>query len=110
MNHTLASRFPTDLGKRGRENGTDEHHNESKSEEPKVFQNPPNSISWLFNEPCMLLGIDINHPGTINIFIINSTLTLTTSLEPGSSQPSVASLVGSMDGSLSEYAAHGMIK
>jgi len=75
VNHTLASRLPTDLGKRGRENGTDEHHNDSKSEEPKVFQEPPNSISWLFNEPCMLLGIDINHPGTINIFIINPTLT-----------------------------------
>jgi eukaryotic translation initiation factor 2C len=36
----------------------------------------------------MLLGIDINHP------------------EPGSNQPSVASLVASMDGRLAEYAAN----
>jgi eukaryotic translation initiation factor 2C len=90
VNHTLASRQPSDLGKRSRDSGSDDHgYKPEDSAASKVFQDPPNSISWLFNEPCMLLGLDVNHP------------------EVGSKDPrSVASLVGSMDGSLSAYASH----
>lgn len=31
-----------------------------------VFQDPPVSISWLFDKPCMLVGIDVSHaePGS----------------------------------------------
>jgi eukaryotic translation initiation factor 2C len=88
VNHTLASRQPSDLGKRSRESDSDDHGYKAE-DASKVFQDPPNSISWLFNEPCMLLGLDVNHP------------------ETGSKDPrSVASLVGSMDGSLSAYASH----
>ena len=44
VNHTLTSRLP-------------------KSAWPtKVFQSPPASISWVFDRPCMLLGIDVSHP------------------------------------------------
>jgi hypothetical protein len=30
--------------------------------EEEVFQRPPASLSWLFDEPCMLMGIDVSHP------------------------------------------------
>ena len=87
INHTLASRNPIDDSrKRVRDDPRDNTNGD------EVFQQPPNSISWIFNEPCMLLGIDVNHP------------------DHGSQHPSVAALVGSMDGSLSEYAAHVSIQ
>ena len=54
----------------------------------KVFQCPPASITWLFDEPCMVVGIDVSHG------------------EPSSSSESVAAVVGSMDGSCAQYAAH----
>jgi eukaryotic translation initiation factor 2C len=51
------------------------------------FQDPPSSISWMFEKATMLVGIDVSHP------------------EPGSTKPSMAALVASMDGRLSQYAA-----
>ena len=55
-NHTLISRAP------------------AKST-PGIFQDPPNSLSWLFDKPCMLVGIDVSHP------------------EPGSERESMAAVV-----------------
>jgi hypothetical protein len=45
-NHTLASRLPSHM----------------MANVPAVFQKPPASLSWLFDEPCMLMGMDISHP------------------------------------------------
>jgi len=53
-----------------------------------VFQDPPQSISWLFDRPAMLIGIDVSHP------------------EPGSDKDSTAAVVGSIDGRLNQYCAH----
>ena len=46
-NHTLVQRAPSNPG-------------------VSVYQDPPNSLSWLFDKPCMLVGIDVSHaePGT----------------------------------------------
>jgi hypothetical protein len=44
-NHTLVSRAPA-----------------SNTSAAKVFQDPPASISWLFDKPAMLIGIDVSHP------------------------------------------------
>jgi hypothetical protein len=41
-------------------------------EDEDIFQYPPNSISWLFDEPCMVVGIDVGIFGfIIIIFLIN---------------------------------------
>lgn len=69
-NHTLKSRLPPN----------------TKSN--PTFQNPPASISWIFDKPCMVIGIDVSHP------------------EQGTERPSMAAVVGSMDGSLCQYVAH----
>mmetsp|Transcript_2285 Transcript_2285/g.3117 ORF Transcript_2285/g.3117 Transcript_2285/m.3117 type:complete len:289 (+) Transcript_2285:2-868(+) len=53
-----------------------------------VFQVPRNSSSWLLDEPCMIMGIDVTHP------------------EKGSSAPSVVAVVATMDGTLGRYCAH----
>lgn len=53
-----------------------------------IFQDPPASMSWIFDKPCMLVGIDVSHP------------------EPGSDKPSLAAVVGSMDGRANQYMAH----
>jgi eukaryotic translation initiation factor 2C len=53
-----------------------------------TFQDPPASISWVMDKPTMLLGIDVSHP------------------EKGQMRPSMAAVVGSMDGRLNQYAAH----
>eukprot|EP01039_Chlorochromonas_danica_P004141 gene4141-4546_t len=53
-----------------------------------VWQDPPTSISWLFDKPTMLVGMDVSHP------------------EPGSDAPSMAAVVGSMDGRASQYVAY----
>lgn len=53
-----------------------------------VFQDPPVSISWLFDQPCMLVGIDI------------------TNADPGGNKESMAAVVASMDGRASQYVAH----
>ena len=55
-NHTLVPRAP---GKAG----------------TGVFQDPPNSLSWLFDKPCMLVGLDVSHA------------------EPGSDRDSMAAVV-----------------
>jgi eukaryotic translation initiation factor 2C len=55
---------------------------------PKVFQDPPASLSWVFDKPCMLVGIDVSHP------------------DPGSDRRSVAAVVGSMNGQASQYVTH----
>lgn len=68
--HTLASRLP------------------GAAPSPSIFADPPASLSWLFDKPCMLVGIDVSHP------------------EPGSTKPSMAAVVGSMDGRASQYAAY----
>lgn len=53
----------------------------------KLFQEPPNSLSWVLNEPCIFIGVDCSHP------------------DPGSDKPSIAALVGSLDGQCSQYVA-----
>jgi Piwi domain len=68
-NHTLVSRLP-------------------KPHTAPVFQQPPASLSWVFDDPCMLVGIDVSHG------------------ETSSSMESVAAVVASMDGSCAQYAAH----
>ena len=70
-NHTLATR------------GTSQPRSTDK-----IFQDPPSSISWLMDNPCMLVGMDVSHP------------------DAGSTKESIAAVVGSMDGKLSQYAAH----
>ena len=69
-NHTLVSRAPLRAGA------------------ARTFQNPPNCLSWLFDEPCMLVGIDVSHG------------------ETGSSRESVAAVVASLDGRACQYAGH----
>ncbi len=59
----------------------------------ETFQSPPKSISWIFDEPCMVMGVDVNHPESANP---NSVF----------SGPSVAAVVASMDGKLGQYCAH----
>jgi len=68
VNHTLATR--------------------SGEEKAPTFQSPPASIGWVFDEPTMLIGMDISHP------------------EPGEQGMSMASVVASLDGSAWQYAAH----
>ena len=53
-----------------------------------TFQEPPNSLAWVLNVPCMFVGIDVSHP------------------DPGSDRPSIAAVTGSLDGRGSQYAAH----
>eukprot|EP01036_Dinobryon_divergens_P026494 gene26494-35157_t len=68
-NHTLVPRAPVKPG-------------------AGVFQDPPNSLSWLFDKHCMLVGIDVSHA------------------EPNSERESMAAVVASMDGCASQYVAH----
>jgi len=68
-NHLLASRLPGTV-----------------PSNPNIFQDPPGSISWLFDQPCMLIGMDVSHA------------------DRSSDSESVASVVASMDGRLSQYA------
>lgn len=68
-NHTLNSRLPG-----------------APPASSTVFQDPPGSISWLFDQPCMLVGMDVSHA------------------DRSSDSESVASVVASMDGRLSQYA------
>lgn len=70
-NHTLTSRLPT---------------GSAPSPSTSIFQDPPGSISWLFDQPCMLVGMDVSHA------------------DRSSDSQSVASVVASMDGRLSQYA------
>jgi hypothetical protein len=67
-NHTLISRNPT--------------------APPSNFQSPPASLSWIFDQPTMLIGIDVSHG------------------ETNSSHESVAAVVASMDGSAAQYSCH----
>ena len=71
-NHTLASRLSP----------------EEVRGVPPTFQDPPASLSWVFDKHCMLVGIDTSHP------------------EPGSDKKTVAAVVGSLNGQASQYAAH----
>jgi eukaryotic translation initiation factor 2C len=68
-NHTLASRLA------------------DPSSAPQQFQQPPSSIAWIFDEPCMFMGVDVSHP------------------EVGHEGASVCSVVASMDRSASQYCA-----
>lgn len=74
VNHTLISRMSS----------------LSVEETNESFQFPPKSISWFFDEPCMVVGIDINHP----------------EIGESSGNQSVAAVVASMDGMLGQYCAH----
>lgn len=74
VNHTLARRDG------GRDDGS------------PTFQSPPNSISWMFNEPCMVVGVDVNHPED--------------QIGGKAGGDSVSAVVASMDGMLGQYAAH----
>lgn len=69
-NHTLVSRLPRDAPREA------------------VFQDPPVSLCWVMDKPCMLVGIDVSHA------------------EPGSNRESTAAVVGSMNGQASQYVAH----
>jgi eukaryotic translation initiation factor 2C len=84
VNHTLASRAAP-----GFKADADEE------QDPPLFQSPPKSLSWLMDEPCMVMGVDVNHP--------ESGKKDETSAFSG---PSVAALVASMDGSLGQYCCH----
>ncbi len=64
-NHTLVSRAQTTGAK---------------------FQDPPNSLSWVFDKPTMLVGIDLSR-------------------EPGTDRESMVAVVASMDGRASQYHA-----
>jgi eukaryotic translation initiation factor 2C len=80
VNHTLASRLP-----RGGPAPMD------TGEEPP-FQSPPKSISWLFDEPCMVMGIDVSHP------------------EKGDTKSrSIAACVASMDGMLGQCKSYSVV-
>lgn len=68
-NHTLVSRLPS-------------------APSQTTFQDPPASLSWLFDKPCMLVGVDVSHA------------------DPGSDRESMAAVVASMDGRASQYVAH----
>ena len=72
-NHTLVSRLAG--GKMPASSGA-------------VFQDPPASLSWIFDKPTMLVGIDVSHG------------------ENMASTESVAAVVASMDGRAGQYAAH----
>jgi eukaryotic translation initiation factor 2C len=60
--------------------------------DPDIFQQPPQSISWLFDRPAMVIGIDVSHPDL--------------SKGEKSSSPSIVAVVASMDGMVGQYAAH----
>ena len=72
-NHTLKSRLEP---------------KEAAAAAGKTFQSPPASLSWIFDKPCMLVGIDVSHP------------------EPGADRQSMAAVVGSVDGAATKYVAH----
>jgi len=73
INHTLATR-----GSYSKQPGSE-----------NLFQHPPQSLSWLFDKPCMLVGIDISVP------------------ENGHEDSrSLGAVVGSMDGSCGQYSAY----
>jgi eukaryotic translation initiation factor 2C len=69
-NHTLVSRIPR-----------------AGAAPPATFQDPPASLSWVFDKRCMLVGIDVSHP------------------DPGSDKESLAAVVGSYNGQASQYVA-----
>lgn len=75
-NHTFVSKLPV---------------HERVAAAKTVFQSPPASFSWVFDKPCMLVGIDLSHP------------------EKGGKsrdQTSLAAVVGTVDRSVSQYVAH----
>lgn len=53
-----------------------------------AFQKVPGSLPWIFDQPCMVIGIDISRP------------------EAGRSEPSVVGVVASMDSYLGQYGAY----
>ena len=64
-NHTLTSRYPNER---------------PPTSSGQVFQDPPASLSWVFDTPCMMVGMDVSHA------------------ENGANSDSVAAIVASMDG------------
>ena len=53
-----------------------------------VYQDPPASLSWILDKPCMFVGMDVTHS------------------PKGSARPSLAAIVASMDGRMSQFAAN----
>jgi len=82
INHTLAERIPSKNGPQPEEDA-----------EP-TFQQPPRSLSWLLDDLCMVVGVDVTHPEPQPV---------------GSTKPigpSILAIVASMDGMLGQYCAH----
>lgn len=92
-NHTLASRQastpqPSSSNKAQPYSSTQQPLQSPSFHIPaESFQQPKGSLSWLMDEPCMIVGIDLTHP------------------DPGREGHSVAAIVASMDGSLSQFSA-----
>jgi hypothetical protein len=91
INHVLASRLPA--------HEVDDHKrrriSSSSSSLEGVFQDPPASLSWVFDEPTMMMGLTSSHSGPdAQKGPINN------------DGPSYHALVGSMDGSAGQYCAH----
>ena len=78
VNHTLINRIDP-----GRKMTGDKYNPNNSSE---VFQDPPASLSWVFNKPTMFMGIDVSHP------------------EGHGDAPSISAVVGSMDRYGMQYA------
>jgi hypothetical protein len=78
-NHTLASRTGKPLA-------------DTKYDGHGAFQDPPDSISWVFDEPTMLVGIDVCHPDKKG--------------DHGSRNASVSAIVGSMNRTATMYGCH----
>ena len=62
MPYTLVSRLSAELQQQARSSGP-------------IFQDPPASLCWVLDKPCMLVGIDLSHP------------------EPGAGKESVSAVV-----------------
>jgi len=84
VGHTLAPRFVRNRSKQ-----------EDDDNDAESFEQPPKSISWLFEEPCMVMGVDVSHPNDGHGNNSNN-----------AAGDSVAAVVGSMDGMLGQYCAH----
>jgi hypothetical protein len=103
VNHTLAERIPSG-------NGPQLEVDEEDGSLP--FQQPPRSISWLFDEPCMVV-VSKRHNPNLHIFQLFNTDIVYNCFQgvdvnhPDQSSkdkdgPSVLALVASMDGMLGQ--------
>jgi hypothetical protein len=63
-----------------------------KSEAHTFEQNPKSALGWITDRPYMIFGADVTHPA------------------PGSSAPSVAAVVGSLNKSATRFAARILLQ